>query len=65
MMAVAFMFSVSAMAQTATTAAKKEVKKECADKKACAEKKGDKACCKKDAAKKECCKKGEKAPVKK
>ncbi len=60
MMAMAFMFSVSAMAQTATAPAKKEVKKECA--KEC--KKSDKACCKKGDAAKGCCQKGEKAPAK-
>jgi hypothetical protein len=50
MMAMAFLFSVSAMAATPAPA-KKEVKKECS--KTC--KKGDKSCCKKD----------DKAPTKK
>jgi hypothetical protein len=59
MMAIAFLFSVSAMAQTATTAkdGKKEAKKEC-----CA-KKDKKECCKKDG--KECCKKDGKKEAKK
>jgi hypothetical protein len=52
LMALAFLFSVSAMAQDASKDQKKEVKKECA--KTCC-KKGNKACCKKGD--KTCCKK--------
>ncbi len=60
MMAMAFLFSVSAMAATPAPA-KKEVKKECS--KTC--KKDDKSCCKKGDSDKSCCKKGDKAPAKK
>jgi|GEM_PF-2861431 len=60
MMAMAFLFSVSAMAETPAPA-KKEVKKECS--KTC--KKDDKSCCKKGDSDKSCCKKGDKAPAKK
>jgi hypothetical protein len=69
MMALAFLFSVSAMAQTTAPAkdGKKEAKKECCDKKdkkECCKKDGKKECCKKKEGKegkKECCKKTEAA----